>query len=102
MAISKATFHNHFSEMEEFPCYSSRTCRERRKTSATVLLGITIFTKLVIKNVGWDSAVGIATHYGLDNPGSNPGGGRDFPHLSRPALVPTHPPIEWLPGHSKE
>ena len=29
--------------------------------------------------VGRGSSVGIATDYGLDSPGSNPGGGRDFP-----------------------
>ena len=33
--------------------------------------------------MGRDSAVGIATRYGLDGPG------RDFPHPSRPALGPT-------------
>jgi len=27
--------------------------------------------------------------------GSNPGGGRDFPHLSRPGRRPTQPPIQW-------
>jgi hypothetical protein len=32
------------------------------------------------------SSVGIATGYGLDGPGIESRWGRDFPHLSRPAL----------------
>ena len=47
---------------------------------------------------GLDSAVGIATGYGLDGPGIASRWGRDFPHLSRPVLGPTQPPIQWLPG----
>ena len=30
--------------------------------------------------------------------GSNPGGGRDFPHPFKPALGLTQPPIQWVPG----
>ena len=42
---------------------------------------------------GPGSSVGIATAYGLDGPGIESRWGRDFPHLSRPALRPTQPPV---------
>ena len=46
---------------------------------------------------GPSNSVGLATDYGLDGPGSNPGGDEIF-RRSRPALWPTQPPVQWVPG----
>jgi len=49
---------------------------------------------------GPDSSVGIATDYGMDGPGSNPGGDEIF-HSSRQALGLIQPPVQWVPGLSR-
>jgi len=38
--------------------------------------------------------------YGLDGPGSNPGGDEIF-RPSRPTLGHTQPPVKWVPGLSR-
>ena len=60
-----------------------------------MLLGSNTNTKqLAAYDVGSRvSVVGIATHYGLEGPGSNPGGAQDFPHPSMSALGPIQPAI---------
>ena len=55
----------------------------------------------LVSSCGPGSSVGIATGYGLDGPRIESRWGRDFPHLSRPALGPTHPPVQWVPGLSR-
>jgi len=46
------------------------------------------------------SSVGIATNFGLEGPGSNPGGDEIF-RPSRPALGPTQSPVKWVPDLSR-
>jgi hypothetical protein len=48
----------------------------------------------------WDSSVGIVTGYGLDGLGSYPIRGKVFlfSMMSKPALGPTQPLIQWVLG----
>jgi len=46
---------------------------------------------------GPGSSVSIATDYGLNGSGSNPGSDEIF-RPSRPALGPTQPPVKWVRG----
>ena len=48
--------------------------------------------------MGRDRSIGIETAYGQNGPGSNPGGGRDFPYSSSPAVGSTEPPVHWVSG----
>ena len=50
---------------------------------------------------GRDSVVVIATVFGLQSVGSNPGAGRAISPTPREAIGPTQPPLQWVPGVSR-
>jgi len=58
-----------------------------------------LFTLYTVIRSEPGSSVGIATDYGLDGPGSNPGGDEIF-RPYRLALGPTQSPVQWVPGLS--
>ena len=50
---------------------------------------------------GLDNSVGIATCYGLDDPGFEYQCGQEFLHPTRPTLAPTQLPMQWAPCLSR-
>ena len=74
------------------------TCGKQTMTSHHVLSEYYYYYDYYYCGPG--GSVGIATDYGLDGPGSNPGGDEIF-RLSRPALGPTQRPVKWVPGLSR-
>jgi hypothetical protein len=57
--------------------------------------------RVIIRLMSRGSSGSIVSDYGLDDRGSIPDRGRGFFILasaSRPALVPTQTPIQWVPG----
>ena len=66
-----------------------------------ILRNVGKFPSVYTLSCGPGSVVGIANGYVLDGPEIGSRWGRDFPHLSRPALGLTQPTVQWVPGLSQ-
>ena len=84
------------SEVSYTPAMPRREDHEVNKGHVVALGGGKVYWCIC----GPGSSVGIATYYGLDGPGSNPGGDEIFRPF-RPALGPTQPPVKSVPGLSR-
>ena len=58
-------------------------------------------TEKRVFTLGRDSAVGIATPYGLEGPVMESRWGRVISHSTTSALEPIQSPIQWVPGLSR-
>jgi hypothetical protein len=76
--------------------YSGVTVKSITKRSAKYLPLRTLH-RPVLEFMDWDSSVGIITGYGVDGMRIESRWGRDISHMSRPALGPTQPPVQWVP-----
>jgi hypothetical protein len=76
---------------------------ELSKLLVVVLYGCETWSLILREEhrLSWNISVGTATGYGLDDRCSIPGWGWEiflFDTVSGPALGPTQPPIQWVPG----
>jgi hypothetical protein len=81
------------------PLTNNEQLKSRSKSTSSFSYNMVHITYIWVDQ---DSAVGIVTGYGLDGLGIESWWKQDFPHLSRPALGPTQPPVQRVFPGGKE
>jgi hypothetical protein len=85
--IASVTFYSNHSGISTTAIQTVRLFRRHVQT-------VYILIRTAALEVGRNSAVGIAMHYGLNSLVIESWWGRDFPHPSRPLLGSTQPPVQ--------
>ena len=74
-------------------------CRKILNISKHTYLCVKLYI-LLLDDGGPGTSIGVATDYGMDCPGPNPGGDEIF-RPSKRALGLTEPPVKWVPVISR-
>jgi len=91
-----------FSYTKLLPIYQNTRCHHTKEIARSTgrcfqQTNYPIFTSSITKFLNRDNSFSITTRYGLDSTRIEFQWGRNFLHLSRPALESIYPSVQWVP-----